>query len=80
MHYFTACKIITKRNFTKIYEIDKQWQKDRLVALRSIMKAGEVLTNGFTLPMKPFLSGGDLEKSGVYPAMILWHAICSIIL
>jgi len=26
VHYFTACEIITKLNFTKIYEIDaKQW-------------------------------------------------------
>jgi len=27
------------------------------------VKAGKVLTNGFTFPMKPLLNGGDLEKS-----------------
>jgi len=39
------------------------------------VKAGKVLTNKFTFPMKLLLNGGDLEKSEVYPAMILWHVI-----
>jgi len=80
-HYFTACEIITKYNFTRIYKIDnKQWWKDHtkwdLVMLVSIVKTGKVLTNEFTFPMKPLLNGGYLEKSRVYPAMILWHVIC----
>jgi len=29
------------------------------------VKAEKVLTNEFTFPMKPLLSGGDLEKRGL---------------
>jgi len=35
------------------------------VVLGSIVKAGKVLTNGFTFLAKPLLNGGDLEKSGL---------------
>jgi len=35
------------------------------IVLGSIVKAGKVLTNGFTFPMKPLSNGGDLEKNGL---------------